>query len=234
MLSKLTVSDQKLVAAELDRLPADSLALLDASKVTLKTTSDFQMRFLQGCQGRYRRSSKELEVSRGTLAGAEKSAFFGSFGRSLATTGAIAATAALLAGAAGSVGQVVGLAVSVLGLALPAVSAVTRARGDSQTLSHEATHALDHAVGGEAMFSQTDPEVQACFARHRAAGDFMTPVAARQVEEFFAESGAAYLNTRDTGLIRNRQHLQATDPQMFSVMERFFAQHVPERLATLR
>ncbi|MFN8613201.1 MAG: hypothetical protein U0931_37025 [Vulcanimicrobiota bacterium] len=128
LLSKLKAGDQRLVAPQLERLPADSLALLDASKVTLKTSSDFQMRFLQGCQGRYRRSSKELEVSRCTLAGSEKATFFGSFGRALATTGAIAAAGALLAGVAGPLGQVFGLAASVLAVALPAVSAITRAR----------------------------------------------------------------------------------------------------------
>jgi len=226
-LSKLNSSDKKLVSAALETVPKDSLQLLDSRGITLKLSTNPTL-LNEGVLGRYRRSAKEVEVTRATLPGSEKSFFFGSRLRAITTTAAGAAVAALASGILGPVAQMAGLVAGGVALAIPAISALWKQISPSQTLTHELTHALDHAVGQETMYSRSNPDVEACFQASRARGTLLSPVAGTKVEEYFAECGAAYLNTSAADQPLSRQRLANLDPNMCNLMENFFQQVVPQ------
>lgn len=91
------------------------------------------------------------------------------------------------------------------------------------TIAHEASHALDCALGGGVYLSGIDPRVRRAFSEARA---FVTPYAASALDEYFAESVRAWVEANDPRSPwprATRSRLRAIDPAMAAILESIFA-----------
>ena len=88
-------------------------------------------------------------------------------------------------------------------------------------LVHEAAHALDMALGvGHEMRSSHDPTIQGEFKRAKERSAFITPKAAENAAEFFAEAVRAHVGTgRDV----SREKLFDLHPHTCVLIDRCFA-----------
>lgn len=254
LLEGLSEEDRRLVEARLNRLSPACLRVLSANQLKLSVYS-FVETLKLGANGVFETSCKKgsgeiagqaIRVGRmalpgGILAALKRSSSLGWIGAALGGAGLALAT---LSGPLGWA-----LAAGAVGLGvLPTIERLHATNGG--TLEHEISHALDQAVGLQGAhtlplddqgvrrpvnYSETSPEVQACYQEAKRHG-FMSEVAAESVKEYFAEAGSAYLNDEPERPL-NRNLLKKSDPRMFAVMERFFEGEVPAlalRLGSLR
>ncbi|HEY9086007.1 MAG TPA: hypothetical protein VIN40_08780 [Candidatus Tyrphobacter sp.] len=92
------------------------------------------------------------------------------------------------------------------------------------TVSHEFGHALDCILGGGVYRSGIHPEIRAAFAPARS---FITPYAASGLDEYFAESTRAYVDSCNDPASAwpeaTCERLRKLDPAMFAIIEHIFA-----------
>lgn len=91
-------------------------------------------------------------------------------------------------------------------------------------VAHEFAHALDCSAGRGLYYSAIAPQVRRAY---NAATGFVTPYAASACDEFFAESVRAYVEVNDVHSFwpkATKQALRAKTPEMYAIVEKFFAQ----------
>ncbi|MDQ6826671.1 MAG: hypothetical protein M3Z14_05660 [Candidatus Eremiobacteraeota bacterium] len=104
----------------------------------------------------------------------------------------------------------------------------------SMTVAHEFGHAIDCALGGGVYRSTIDSNIQCMF---RKAGEFVTPYAATAVDEYFAESLRAYVESNDPKSLwprATRARLRALDRDMFDFINDLFANELSLPIGTAR
>ncbi len=93
----------------------------------------------------------------------------------------------------------------------------------AMTIGHEVAHAIDCALGDGVYLSGYDPHIRAAFAGARA---FVTPYAASELDEYFAECVRAYgdvfNDARSLWPRATHERLYACDPAMHAIVAEIF------------
>lgn len=87
------------------------------------------------------------------------------------------------------------------------------------TIAHEFGHAIDCALGGGIYLSGIDPEIRQAFQDART---FVTPYAATEIDEYFAEAVRAYVEVNDPTShwpMVSKSRLRRVDPAMFDIVD---------------
>jgi hypothetical protein len=92
----------------------------------------------------------------------------------------------------------------------------------AMTVAHEFAHALDCALGNGIYLSGVDPRIRRAFTRATA---FVTPYAASNIDEYFAEAMRAWVEANDPQSLwprATRARLRAVDAPIAGYIEELF------------
>jgi hypothetical protein len=107
-----------------------------------------------------------------------------------------------------------------------------------KTVAHEYAHALDCALGGGVFLSHVSQPIRRAFRKAQRRGEFVTPYAAKNRQEYFAEGARSMVEVNDSRSAWppvSRERLREVDPDLFGIMEALFdASAVIDRGAGLR